>query len=135
MHVVELISVISCLRIWWNVSRTHATESLESVASNFPQRKKGSFHAAKAWLEGRDFLTPEDLQAIYRETMAHRVFFSPIYKMRRGDVARALIAQILEKIRTLTIAVPAPAWILARSTACPVSLAGIASTGKVEMRP
>ena len=53
---------------------------------------------AKAWLEGRDYLTPEDLQAVYHETMAHRVFFSPIYEMRRGDVSRALMEQILQKI-------------------------------------
>ncbi len=52
----------------------------------------------KAWLENRDFLTPEDVQAVYHETMAHRVFFSPIYEMRRGEVARELMQQILQKI-------------------------------------
>lgn len=52
----------------------------------------------KAWLENREFLTPEDLQAVYHETMAHRVFFSPIYEMRRGEVSRALMEQILQKI-------------------------------------
>ena len=52
----------------------------------------------KAWLENREFLTPEDLQAVYHETMAHRVFFSPIYEMRRSEVSRALMEQILQKI-------------------------------------
>lgn len=52
----------------------------------------------KAWLENREFLTPEDLQAVYHETMAHCVFFSPIYEMRRGEVSRALMEQILQKI-------------------------------------
>ncbi len=52
----------------------------------------------KAWLENRTFLTPEDVQAVYHETMAHRIFFSPIYEMRRSEVARALTDQILQKI-------------------------------------
>jgi MoxR-like ATPase len=52
----------------------------------------------KAWLDGRGFLTPEDVQAVYHETMAHRIFFSPIYEMRRGEVSRALTTQILQKI-------------------------------------
>ena len=52
----------------------------------------------KAWLDNREFLTPEDLQAVYHETMAHRVFFNPIYEMRRGEVSRALMEQILQKI-------------------------------------
>ena len=52
----------------------------------------------KAWLENRDYLTPEDVQAVYHETMAHRIFFSPIYEMRRSEVSRALTQQILQKI-------------------------------------
>jgi MoxR-like ATPase len=52
----------------------------------------------KAWLEGREYLTPEDLQAVYHETMAHRVFFTPIYEMRRSEVSRALTEQVLQKI-------------------------------------
>jgi MoxR-like ATPase len=52
----------------------------------------------KAWLENRDYLTPDDVQAVYHETMAHRVFFSPIYEMRRSEVSRALTGQILQKI-------------------------------------
>jgi MoxR-like ATPase len=52
----------------------------------------------KAWLENRAFLTPDDLHAVYHETMAHRIFFSPIYEMRRSEVARALTTQILQKI-------------------------------------
>ena len=52
----------------------------------------------KAWLENRTYLTPEDVQAVYHETMAHRVFFSPIYEMRRSEVSRALMGEILQKI-------------------------------------
>ena len=51
-----------------------------------------------AWLSGRDYVTPEDLQTVYSETMAHRIFFSPIYEMRRGDISREFMTQILNKI-------------------------------------
>jgi len=81
-----------------NISGVNMKELIQAGAS--PRGMSLLMRAArvKAWLEGREYLTPEDLQAIYHETMAHRVFFSPIYEMRRGDVARALMGQILQKI-------------------------------------
>ncbi|TXG77427.1 MAG: MoxR family ATPase [Rhodocyclaceae bacterium] len=48
-----------------------------------------------AWLAGRDYLTPEDLQGVFRQTISHRVFFTPVYEMRRADLIEPLIAQIL----------------------------------------
>jgi MoxR-like ATPase len=53
-----------------------------------------------AWLAGRDFLTPEDIQALVPATLAHRVFFTPVYELRRTEIADALMAQILEKVPT-----------------------------------
>ena len=55
---------------------------------------------AHAWLAGRDFLTPEDIQALVPATLAHRVFFTPVYELRRAEIADALMAQILEKVST-----------------------------------
>ncbi len=51
-----------------------------------------------AWLAGRDFLTPEDMQDVFRQTIAHRVFFTPVYEMRRADLIEPLIAQILGQV-------------------------------------
>ena len=51
-----------------------------------------------AWLAGRDFLTPEDMQDVFRQTIAHRVFFTPVYEMRRADLIEPLIAQILGRV-------------------------------------
>jgi len=51
-----------------------------------------------AWLDGRDYLTPEDLQGVFRETIAHRVFFTPVYEMRRGELIGPLVQQILGHI-------------------------------------
>ncbi len=51
-----------------------------------------------AWLAGRDYLTPEDMQDVFRQTIAHRVFFTPVYEMRRADLIEPLIAQILGQV-------------------------------------
>ena len=51
-----------------------------------------------AWLKGREFVAPEDLQSVYLETVAHRVFFKPVYELRRSQVARELMRRIVEKI-------------------------------------
>lgn len=51
-----------------------------------------------AWLDGREALLPEDLQSVYLETVPHRVFFTPVYELRRSRVAAALSEQILSRI-------------------------------------
>ena len=48
-----------------------------------------------AWLEGRDYATPEDLQAVFDVTIAHRLCFQPVYEMRRQEITAPLIAGIL----------------------------------------
>ena len=53
---------------------------------------------AHAWLSGRGYLMPEDIHAVFRETVSHRVFFTPVYEMRREAIALELITQILEKV-------------------------------------
>ena len=51
-----------------------------------------------AWLSGRGYLTPDDIQAVFRETIAHRVFFTPVYEMRREAIVAELIGQIMQKV-------------------------------------
>ncbi|MGH8729585.1 MAG: AAA family ATPase [Burkholderiales bacterium] len=51
-----------------------------------------------AWLSGRNYLLPEDIQSVFFEAIAHRIFFNPIYELRRATVARELVANILNKI-------------------------------------
>lgn len=55
----------------------------------------------RAWLEGRDFLVPEDLREIFREVMAHRIFLDPVYEPRRGEWVDALCRAAFR-----TVAVP-----------------------------
>ncbi|MBS1171593.1 MAG: putative MoxR protein [Proteobacteria bacterium] len=51
-----------------------------------------------AWLDGRDFLTPEDLRAVFGEAIGHRVFFTPVYEMRRSQIAPRLMRQVLDRV-------------------------------------
>ncbi len=51
-----------------------------------------------AWLNDRSHVIPEDIQDLFHETMAHRVFFNPTYELRRSQLAEQLSEQILQKI-------------------------------------
>lgn len=51
-----------------------------------------------AWLNARDHVLPEDIQAVFYEAIAHRVFFNPVYELRRSIVSRELISGILNKV-------------------------------------
>ncbi|MCE4224497.1 MoxR family ATPase [Methylobacterium sp. C25] len=52
----------------------------------------------RAWLEGRDFLVPEDIRDIFPEVMAHRVFLEPVYEMRRETIVPGLIRAVFETV-------------------------------------
>lgn len=51
-----------------------------------------------AWLEGRGSVEPEDVREVYAESIAHRVFFTPVYELRRSEVAPELVGQILNRV-------------------------------------
>ncbi|MBS0448916.1 MAG: MoxR family ATPase [Proteobacteria bacterium] len=51
-----------------------------------------------AWLGGRDYATPEDVQAVFVPTIAHRLVFQPVYEMRRHEIGDALMAGILDGV-------------------------------------
>jgi len=51
-----------------------------------------------AWLDGRSMAVPEDVRAVFFETMAHRIFFEPVYEMRREGIARELIDALFETV-------------------------------------
>ena len=51
-----------------------------------------------AWLGGRDYLVPEDIHGVFHEALAHRIFFTPVYEMRRAGIAHALTQAILERV-------------------------------------
>lgn len=52
----------------------------------------------RAWLEGRDYLEPEDLQHIFHEVVGHRIVFTPIYELQRENLVKRLSSAILNRI-------------------------------------
>lgn len=51
-----------------------------------------------AWLNGREAILPEDIHAVFHETIAHRLVFSPVYEMRRTEIARELLTNTISAI-------------------------------------
>ncbi len=67
------------------------------LAGASPRGMSALMRAARvvAWLEGRDHILPEDVHAVLPAALGHRVFFTPIYELRRADIGPALITQIM----------------------------------------
>jgi MoxR-like ATPase len=70
------------------------------LAGASPRGMSMALRAARvrAWLEGRDHLVPEDLQFVLHEALGHRVFFTPIYELRRAELARAFIDALVAQV-------------------------------------
>jgi len=51
-----------------------------------------------AWLDGRGYVTPKDVQAVFAETIAHRLCYQPVYEMRRQEISGRLVAGILSSV-------------------------------------
>ena len=51
-----------------------------------------------AWLAGRDMVLPEDVRAVFPETMSHRIFIDPIYQNRSVELVRELRRHIFERV-------------------------------------
>ncbi|GAB6068858.1 MoxR family ATPase [Methylothermus subterraneus] len=52
----------------------------------------------RAWLQGRDYLEPEDLQYIFHEVIGHRLVLAPIYELQRETLVKGLTSAILNRI-------------------------------------
>ena len=93
----------------WSALRNPAEISLEIedvdtarlIAGGASPRGMGMLMRAarcRAWLEGRDYLTPDDIRAVFHDSAAHRIFFTPAYELRRDEIAPQLIQGVLNKI-------------------------------------
>lgn len=51
-----------------------------------------------AWLTGRGHVTPEDVQAVFVETIAHRLCYQPVYEMRRHEISPRLMDAIIASV-------------------------------------
>jgi len=72
------------------------------VAGMGPRGASMLVRAAKvsAWLDGRLELAPQDVAAVFHQVVAHRVFFTPIYELQRGWLAKAYTQAILNSVPT-----------------------------------
>jgi MoxR-like ATPase len=72
------------------------------LAGASPRGMMSLIRAARvvAWLAGRTHLIPDDIQALVPAALGHRIFFTPVYELRRAQIADALIGQILERVPT-----------------------------------
>ena len=53
-----------------------------------------------AWLDGRDYMVPDDIRTVVPPVLGHRVFFTPVYELHRARLADELMRQILERVAT-----------------------------------
>ena len=51
-----------------------------------------------AWLDGRGHVRPEDVQAVFVPTIAHRLCYQPVYEMRRHEISAPLMAAIVSSV-------------------------------------
>ncbi|MGR8950249.1 MAG: AAA family ATPase [Gammaproteobacteria bacterium] len=51
-----------------------------------------------AWLNERDAILPEDIHMVLYETLAHRVFFHPVYELQRSEIVGEFMNAIVAKV-------------------------------------
>ncbi|HEX4584263.1 MAG TPA: MoxR family ATPase [Burkholderiaceae bacterium] len=52
----------------------------------------------RAWLDGRDYLVPEDLRDPWHEVMTHRLALDPVFELRRAELVPRLLARVLDRV-------------------------------------
>ena len=70
------------------------------MAGASPRAMSYLIRAAKtrAWLENRNHVLPEDLQAVFPVCMTHRLFLNPMYAYRKEQLLPELIKGILDQV-------------------------------------
>jgi len=66
------------------------------LAGASPRGMSALVRAARvvAWINDRDHVLPKDVQSVLPAALNHRVFFHPIYELRRSEIAPRLINAI-----------------------------------------
>jgi MoxR-like ATPase len=72
------------------------------LAGASPRGMMSLIRAARvvAWFAGRTHLIPDDIYSVVPATLGHRIFFTPVYELRRAEIADSLVAKILEEVPT-----------------------------------
>lgn len=83
----------------YTIRLSNATRSHESVLQGASPRASlavVSMAKAAAWVQGRDYVIPNDVKLIYPATVTHRLILTPEAKAS-GVTAQAIITELLEK--------------------------------------
>jgi MoxR-like ATPase len=70
------------------------------LAGASPRGMSLAMRAARvnAWLAGRDYVEPADVHAVLFQTLAHRIFFEPVYELRRSAIVGELFRQAFARV-------------------------------------
>ena len=70
------------------------------LAGASPRGMSALLRAARveAWMAGRTHLEPDDIRAVLPAVLGHRIFFTPIYELRRAELAGALVGKIMDTV-------------------------------------
>ena len=70
------------------------------LAGASPRGMSAMARAARviAWINDRDHVLPEDVHHVLPATLGHRIFFNPIYELRRADIAPLLVSSIMNAV-------------------------------------
>ena len=84
----------------YGVKVTNVDMSRLVLAGASPRGMSMMLRAARvnAWLNERTAITPEDIHAVFHATVAHRIVFSPVYEMRRTEIAREMLSNIVNVV-------------------------------------
>lgn len=84
----------------FGVKVTNVDMSRLVLAGASPRGMSMMLRAARvnAWLNERSAITPEDIHAVFHATVAHRIVFSPVYEMRRTEIAREMLSNIVNAV-------------------------------------
>jgi MoxR-like ATPase len=96
------------LELWGTIARPHehgiVIDGVDTaalvLAGASPRGMSLAMRAARvnAWLAGRDYVEPADVHAVLFETLAHRIFFEPVYELRRTAIVRELFKQAFARV-------------------------------------
>jgi MoxR-like ATPase len=84
----------------YNIKATNVDMNRLVLAGASPRGISMMLAAARvnAWLNERTAITPDDIHAVFHATVAHRIVFSPVYEMRRTEIAREMLSNILNVV-------------------------------------
>jgi MoxR-like ATPase len=57
------------------------------------------YNASRAWaaIQGRDYVTPDDIKILADPTLAHRIIVNPAARMKNVD-SRVIVADLLTRV-------------------------------------